>query len=71
MPKKNTPLSPSVALNLVEWRRKECRFDRPISEILDFNHGEVIIDSLNDVEDTKGNNGQSGRLIVTNLRVIW
>jgi hypothetical protein len=23
------------------------------------------------VEDTKGNNGKSGRLIVTNLRVIW
>lgn len=33
--------------------------------------GEKLIDSLNAVEDTKGNNGDRGRLIVTNLRIIW
>jgi Bardet-Biedl syndrome 5 protein len=33
--------------------------------------GEVIIDSLDSVEDTKGNNGESGTLQVTNLRLMW
>merc|ERR1719450_1508540 len=33
--------------------------------------GEFQIDSINAVEDTKGNNGERGILIVTNLRVIW
>lgn len=32
---------------------------------------QVLIDSLNNVEDTKGNNGQAGRLMVTNLRLLW
>ncbi|XP_073984686.1 Bardet-Biedl syndrome 5 protein isoform X2 [Rhodnius prolixus] len=33
--------------------------------------GEKVIDKLDFVEDTKGNNGDKGRLIVTNLRIIW
>ncbi|KAK3108665.1 hypothetical protein FSP39_012841 [Pinctada imbricata] len=33
--------------------------------------GEKLIDSLNAVEDTKGNNGDRGRIIVTNLRILW
>ena len=33
--------------------------------------GEIMIDRLDSVEDTKGNNGDRGRLLVTNLRVIW
>ncbi|PVD30948.1 hypothetical protein C0Q70_10224 [Pomacea canaliculata] len=33
--------------------------------------GEKTIDRLDAVEDTKGNNGERGRLIVTNLRIIW
>ncbi|KAF1466629.1 hypothetical protein FQV21_0014600, partial [Spheniscus demersus] len=33
--------------------------------------GEVLIDCLESVEDTKGNNGDRGRLLVTNLRIIW
>ena len=33
--------------------------------------GEVMIDSINSVEDTKGNNGIRGSLTVTNLRLIW
>lgn len=33
--------------------------------------GEVIVDSMNDVEDTKGNNGDRGCMIITNLRLIW
>lgn len=33
--------------------------------------GEVLIDRLDSIEDTKGNSGDRGRLLVTNLRVIW
>jgi Bardet-Biedl syndrome 5 protein len=29
------------------------------------------VDSINQVEDTKGNNGDKGSLIITNLRLIW
>lgn len=29
------------------------------------------MDSMNDVEDTKGNNGDRGAMIITNLRMIW
>jgi len=30
-----------------------------------------VIDRLNSVEDTKGNNGTRGSLLITNLRMIW
>ncbi len=30
-----------------------------------------LSDSINSVEDTKGNNGERGSLIVTNLRLLW
>ena len=33
--------------------------------------GELLIDKLDSIEDTKGNSGDRGRLLVTNLRVIW
>eukprot|EP01083_Nonionella_stella_P191643 709174_1 len=33
--------------------------------------GEFKIDDINAIEDTKGNNGERGRLAVTNLRMIW
>lgn len=33
--------------------------------------GEKVIDRLDFVEDTKGNGGDKGRLIVTNLRLLW
>ena len=33
--------------------------------------GEVLIDRLDSIEDTKGNSGDRGRMLVTNLRVIW
>jgi len=33
--------------------------------------GELTIDKLDMIEDTKGNAGDLGRLIVTNLRIIW
>ncbi len=33
--------------------------------------GEFVIDSINSIEDTKGNNGERGSMQVTNLRMIW
>lgn len=33
--------------------------------------GELIIDRLDMIEDTKGNAGDQGRLVVSNLRIMW
>ncbi|XP_076243056.1 Bardet-Biedl syndrome 5 protein isoform X2 [Calliopsis andreniformis] len=33
--------------------------------------GEFAVDKLDLIEDTKGNAGDNGRMIVTNLRIIW
>ena len=33
--------------------------------------GEMLIDKLDSIEDTKGNAGDRGRLLITNLRVMW
>ncbi|BES93493.1 bardet-Biedl syndrome 5 protein [Nesidiocoris tenuis] len=52
------------------WEDREVRFDIPITQNR-MRAGEKIIDKLDFVEDTKGNNGDKGRLIVTNLRIIW
>lgn len=52
------------------WQDREIRFDVPRQQ-LQTNKGEFEIDSINSVEDTKGNNGKRGFLVVTNLRVIW
>ncbi|XP_041365484.1 Bardet-Biedl syndrome 5 protein-like [Gigantopelta aegis] len=52
------------------WEDRDVRFD--ISPIqMRMRPGEKVIDRLDAVEDTKGNNGDRGRLIVTNLRIIW
>lgn len=52
------------------WQDRELRFDCKTS-LLSPRKGEKLIDSINSVEDTKGNNGERGSLIVTNLRLIW
>ncbi|XP_076060731.1 Bardet-Biedl syndrome 5 protein isoform X1 [Oratosquilla oratoria] len=33
--------------------------------------GERVVDKLDAIEDTKGNSGDRGRLVITNLRLIW
>lgn len=74
MPKrgKSAPGRPATErFNANRWRERECRFDIKYSAEPTFTCGEVLIDSLNNVEDTKGNNGQAGRLMVTNLRLLW
>jgi len=52
------------------WQDREIRFDVVPSSLALLN-GEKEIDSINSVEDTKGNNGESGSLTITNLRLIW
>jgi Bardet-Biedl syndrome 5 protein len=52
------------------WQDREIRFDSR-AQLLSCRRGEKMIDSINSVEDTKGNNGERGSLIVTNLRIIW
>ena len=52
------------------WEDREIRFDSN-SQLLACRRGEILIDSINSVEDTKGNNGERGSLVVTNLRVLW
>ncbi|EFA11133.1 Bardet-Biedl syndrome 5 protein homolog [Tribolium castaneum] len=52
------------------WEDKEVRFDIPFTEMR-LKTGEKIIDRLENIEDTKGNGGDRGRLIVTNIRVLW
>lgn len=34
-------------------------------------NGELLIDKLDMIEDTKGNAGDQGRLLVSNLRILW
>lgn len=52
------------------WQHSEIRFEVSPDHIK-CRRGEYSIDSINSVEDTKGNNGERGSLVVTNLRMIW
>ncbi|XP_041056675.1 Bardet-Biedl syndrome 5 protein homolog isoform X3 [Carcharodon carcharias] len=52
------------------WEDRDVRFDISPQQ-MKMRCGEVLIDCLDSIEDTKGNNGDKGRLLVTNLRIIW
>ncbi|KAL5006236.1 hypothetical protein ScPMuIL_015042 [Solemya velum] len=52
------------------WEDRDVRFDVSLHH-MKMRPGEKLIDRMDAVEDTKGNNGERGRLIVTNLRIIW
>lgn len=52
------------------WQDRDVRFDVTPQQ-MKLRPGEKPIDQLESIEDTKGNNGDKGRLIVTNLRLIW
>lgn len=52
------------------WEDKEVRFDLPLSQ-LRMRTGEKIFDRLESIEDTKGNGGDRGRMLITNLRILW
>jgi Bardet-Biedl syndrome 5 protein len=52
------------------WQDREIRFDVSLKD-LQCRPGEEEIDSIDNIEDTKGNNGERGMLSITNLRMIW
>nr|XP_022901695.1 Bardet-Biedl syndrome 5 protein homolog [Onthophagus taurus]XP_022901706.1 Bardet-Biedl syndrome 5 protein homolog [Onthophagus taurus]XP_022901714.1 Bardet-Biedl syndrome 5 protein homolog [Onthophagus taurus]XP_022901721.1 Bardet-Biedl syndrome 5 protein homolog [Onthophagus taurus]XP_022901729.1 Bardet-Biedl syndrome 5 protein homolog [Onthophagus taurus] len=52
------------------WEDKEVRFDVPFSD-MKLRVGEKLIDRMDNVEDTKGNAGDRGRFLITNLRLVW
>ncbi|KAJ9516543.1 hypothetical protein QJQ45_015098 [Haematococcus lacustris] len=52
------------------WQDREIRFDTSPSD-LDLCKGEDVIQCIDPVEDTKGNNGNQGLLQVTSLRLTW
>ena len=60
----------SPPLHLQPSQDREIQFDIPIRQ-LELRKGERTLDMLDTVEDTKGNNGERGDLIITNLRLIW
>eukprot|EP00118_Oscarella_pearsei_P003894 m.16198 g.16198 ORF g.16198 m.16198 type:complete len:342 (+) comp26779_c0_seq2:34-1059(+) len=52
------------------WEDRDVRFDITLQQ-MKMRPGEILVDRLDSVEDTKGNNGDRGRVLITNLRVIW
>lgn len=54
----------------VVWQDNEVRIDVSKSDLA-LRRGEVMIDTLSSVEDSKGASGVRGDLSVTNLRIIW
>ena len=52
------------------WQDRDIRFDAPSSELA-LRSGERVVEIFARVEDTKGNTGEVGKFIVTNLRLIW
>ncbi|CAH0402545.1 unnamed protein product [Chilo suppressalis] len=52
------------------WEDREVLFDLPF-EYLRLRPGEKIFDRIEPIEDSKGNSGIKGRMVVTNLRIIW
>merc|ERR1712032_555769 len=77
---RSRPVAPSMADSQLDevWQDREIKFDQQPS-VLRLRRGEFQVDSINSVEDTKGNNGERGILIVTNLgtfiitnvRTVW
>uniref|UniRef100_A0A915PCW3 Bardet-Biedl syndrome 5 protein homolog n=1 Tax=Meloidogyne floridensis TaxID=298350 RepID=A0A915PCW3_9BILA len=64
MPKKDMALSDTM------WQYRDVLFDLD-TRMLRLAAGESIVERIDNVEDTKGNNGDRGLLRITNLRLIW
>jgi len=52
------------------WQDKDIRFDVPKNQLA-LRIGEKIIDNIENIEDTKGCNGDIGIMLLTSLRMIW
>lgn len=73
MPKdrKSASAAKGITKTFSFWQDREIRFDSALSVLQLRDNTEDVYATFNDVEDTKGNNGHSGVLLVTNLRLIW
>jgi len=60
----------AALINNIIWEDREIRFEVSPRH-LQLRAGEKLIDQLDFVEDTKGNNGTIGHLTITNLRLMW
>ncbi|KAH8876005.1 Bardet-Biedl syndrome 5 protein like [Schistosoma japonicum] len=52
------------------WQDNEVRFDAPHCDLM-LRNGEKLFKLVENVEDVKGNNGEKGKLYITNLRLFW
>ncbi|KAL3118539.1 hypothetical protein niasHT_000304 [Heterodera trifolii] len=64
MGKKDVAASDSI------WHDRDVLFDLD-TRLLRLIAGEFIVERIDNVEDTKGNNGDRGLLRISNLRLIW
>lgn len=55
-------------INYITWLIKHIGFS---NREMRLKLGEFIIDKLDSIEDTKGNAGDRGRIIITNIRILW
>ncbi|KAK7063197.1 Bardet-Biedl syndrome 5 protein [Halocaridina rubra] len=55
---------------MMVWEDRDVRFDITPQQ-MKMRSGERVVDKLEAIEDTKGNSGDRGRLIISNLRLIW
>ncbi|KAG5484506.1 hypothetical protein LSCM1_07879 [Leishmania martiniquensis] len=53
------------------WQDREIHFDAAAPVLKLRENTEYVYASFKNVEDTKGNNGHAGTLLVTNLRLLW
>ena len=52
------------------WQDREVRFDVGANQ-MSMRKGEKLVESLKNIEDKKGNEGEYGTLLISNLRMIW
>jgi len=53
------------------FSQKKFSIQLKLCRMLRLAAGESIVERIDNVEDTKGNNGDRGLLRITNLRLIW
>lgn len=63
--------SKGIAKAFSFWQDREIRFDAAPAVLRLRENTEYVYATFRNVEDTKGNNGHAGTLLVTNLRLIW
>jgi Bardet-Biedl syndrome 5 protein len=69
--RKSTTPAKGITKAFSFWQDREIRFDSPLSVLQLRDNTEHVYATFKNVEDTKGNNGYSGVLLVTNLRLLW